>query len=224
MSVDERARVTQGASCAPIYDAARALLSEVGAQGEQVVDVGCGKAAFRPYLKDRFGHYVGADVVAHDGLPGDVELAKVDLDSGRVGLADSSCDAAVCLETIEHVENPRALLRELFRLTRPGGWMLVTTPNQLSLASKLSLLLRNEFVAFQEAPGLYPAHITALLEVDLMRMYRELGLIDCRVRYTGRGRIPLSAFHWPPPLAATTGMLGRTFSDNVLLVGRRPGG
>jgi 2-polyprenyl-3-methyl-5-hydroxy-6-metoxy-1,4-benzoquinol methylase len=120
------------------------------------------------------------------------------------------------VETIEHLENPRAFVRELARLAKPGGTVLVTTPNQLSLLSKLTLLTRNQFNAFQEAPGLYPAHITALLEVDLRRIARETGLEGVEVHYSGFGRIPFTARHWPRPLQ------GRAFSDNVALLARRP--
>lgn len=74
---------------------------------------------------------------------------------------------------IEHLENPRAFIRVLVRLTKPGGWVFVTTPNQLSLLSQMTLMLKNQFNAFQEAPSLYPAHITALLEIDLIRITTE---------------------------------------------------
>ncbi|HEX2674630.1 MAG TPA: methyltransferase domain-containing protein, partial [Polyangiaceae bacterium] len=133
-----------------------------------------------------------------------------------------ACDVVACIETIEHVENPRALIRELVRLTTPGGWLVVTTPNQLSVLSKLTLLSKNEFVHFQERPGLYPAHISALLEVDLVRICRENGLEEVAVRYSGHGRIPFTARHWPRALRASHGSKGRAFSDNVLVVARRP--
>ena len=72
-----------------------------------------------------------------------------------------------CIETIEDVENQRAPMRELARLAKPGGWVLVSTPNQLSQASKPCLLLKDELLHFQQRPGLYPAHSSALHEVDL---------------------------------------------------------
>jgi hypothetical protein len=108
------------------------------------------------------------------------------------------------------------------RLTAPGGWLVVTTPNQLSLLSKLTLLSKNEFVHFQERPGLYPAHISALLEVDLVRMCRENGLEDVAVRYTGHGRIPFTPRDWPSFLHAVSGAKGRAFSDNVIVLARKP--
>jgi hypothetical protein len=51
--------------------------------------------------------------------------------------------------------------------------VVITTPNQESLLSKLTLLLLNEFNAFRA--GSYPAHLTALLEVDRRRIAAECG-------------------------------------------------
>jgi hypothetical protein len=98
----------------------------------------------------------------------------------------------------------------------------VTTPNQLSVLSKLSLLAKNEFVHFQERPGLYPAHISALLEVDLVRMCRENQLEEIEVRYSGHGRVPFSGQSWPTPFRGKVGARGRAFSDNVIIVARKP--
>jgi hypothetical protein len=123
----------------------------------------------------------------------------------------------VAVETIEHLENPRAFVRELTRLARPGGWVVVTTPNQLSLLSKMTLVLKNEFNDFQS--GSYPAHLTALLEADLRRIGGECGWSDVAVAYTRNGRIPGTARHWPRPLSR---LIPRTLSDNVLVIGRAP--
>ena len=109
-------------------------------------------------------------------------------------------------------------MRELVRLTKPGDWVIVTTANQLSLLSKLTLVLKNQFNAFQEAPGLYPAHIIALLEIDLIRIAKERGLTDIKTDYSNQGRIPFTAWHWFKNL----GFRGRTFSDNVLCIGLKP--
>jgi hypothetical protein len=81
----------------------------------------------------------------------------------------------------------------------------------------LTLVVKNQFNAFQQAPGLYPGHITALLEVDLVRIAGECGLADVTVHYSGRGRVPGTPWHWP----AWWGFRGRAFSDNVLVAGRK---
>jgi SAM-dependent methyltransferase len=224
-SLDTVARAVQsaGRSAEPIHDLVRAALSGLNLNGrETCVDVGCGAGDLARSLAPRFGSYVGADVMRYESFPETIRFVEVDLDRGRVALEDEYADVVVCVETIEHVENPRALVRELTRLTRPGGAVLVTTPNQLSLHSKLGLLLRNEFPHFQQAPGLYPAHISALLEIDLERMLRECGLVDIEVRYSSSGRIPFTDRYWPSFLSAHTGRRARAFSDNVLVLGRKP--
>jgi hypothetical protein len=73
--------------------------------------------------------------------------------------------------TIENLKNPRAFVRELVRLTKPLGGMIVTTPNQRSLLSIMSLVVKRRFSHFQDVH--YPAHLTALLEIDLMRIGSE---------------------------------------------------
>jgi 2-polyprenyl-3-methyl-5-hydroxy-6-metoxy-1,4-benzoquinol methylase len=197
-------------------------LVERGLAAETLLDVGAGAGGLFPWVQKHVGRYVGADIVRYQSFPDAVEFVAIDLDSGRLPFADSSVPVVTCLETIEHVENPRALLREIARVTAPGGWMFVTTPNQLSLASKLCLVFRDEFLHFQERPGLYPAHISALLEVDLRRMAQELGLVDVQIAYTGRGRVPFSSEKWPAWLSKTRGRRARLFSDNVLLAARKP--
>ena len=54
------------------------------------------------------------------------------------------------METIEHLENPRAFVRKLVRLAKPGGWVVVTTPNQRSLLSLLTLMTKGKFSHFQD--------------------------------------------------------------------------
>ncbi|MDE3172738.1 MAG: class I SAM-dependent methyltransferase [Gemmatimonadota bacterium] len=195
--------------------AARAIAAR--SQGGRLVDVGCGVGNFRRYLALTCYPYIGADVVRYPAFPPDAEFVPIDPRSGTVSLPDGAGDIVVCLETIEHVENPRALFRELTRLTRPGGLIVVTTPNQLSLLSKLTLLVKHRFNAFQDGTGnAYPTHITALLEIDLIRIARECGLEDPQILYSDDGRIPGTGRRWPAACR------GRAFSDNIGISAIRP--
>jgi SAM-dependent methyltransferase len=170
-------------------------------------------------VRERFSSYVGVDEARYDGFPADGAFHAADLNSLPVPLSDAVADVCAGVETIEHLENPRAFFRELVRLVKPGGWLIVTTPNQLSLLSKLTLVTKNQFNAFQEAPGLYPAHITALLEFDLLRIAAECGILIREVLYSLSGRIPGTGFFWPRAICR---LMPRTFSDNVLVVGQKP--
>ena len=212
--VEARARLSLGTSAEPIYQTVATLLAERRANGV-LLDVGCGTGNLARAVGGRFTRYVGADVVRYEGFPADSEFRPIDTATGRVQMDDGVADVVAAVETIEHVENPRAFAREMTRLCRPGGWVVVTTPNQLSLLSKLTLVLRHEFNAFRA--GSYPAHLTALLEVDLRRIAGECGWADVAIRYTGAGRMPGTGRHYPRGLSR---LLSRALSDNVALIAR----
>lgn len=211
----ERALLSHGRSEAVVHRRVADLLREVSPRPGRLYDVGCGSGGLAGVLRPWLSEYVGVDIARYPGFPEApwARFVQADLNAPRFPLADGAADVVVSVETIEHLENPRAFLRELHRLLKPGGVLVLTTPNQLSLLSKLTLVLRDQFTAFQEAPGLYPSHITALLEVDLRRIASECGFRDIVIDYTHSGRIPGTALHWP----ARLGLRGRLFSDNVLL-------
>lgn len=211
--LQKRARASLGISSAVIYQTVSAIIRERNSTHGVLFDVGCGTGSLLPFVQRAADNYHGVDTVRYDAFPDGQHFVKVDLDKPCWPIDDAAADLAVAVETIEHLENPRAFFREMVRITRPGGLVVVTTPNQLSLLSTLTLVLRNQFNAFQDAS--YPAHRTALLEVDLQRIALEVGLTDVQVRYTNSGRIPGTPWHWPGLLR------GRMFSDNVAVSGRK---
>lgn len=214
--VEARARRSLGISDVAIYEMVAKALEERDIAGDTLVDVGCGAGQLWPFLRGRFARYIGVDVVRYEHFPTDAAFTQVDLDTGKVPLPDERTDVVVAVETIEHLENPRAFMREMVRLVRPGGWVVVTTPNQLSLLSLLTLFMKQRFNAFQDVH--YPAHLTALLEVDLERIARECALTDFAFVYSCEGRMVLTPWRYPKALAR---MFPRALSDNVLLIGRK---
>jgi SAM-dependent methyltransferase len=217
---EARASLSRGISNAAIYRAVENAISGRSSRRDGVlVDVGCGAGGLWQFVSGQFSTYIGVDAVKYDGFPEGGRFCKAEFNSERVDLPDGAADVVASIETIEHLENPRALARELVRLAKPGGLIIISTPNQLSFSSVACLLLKRQFQHFQEGgEGGYPTHISALLEIDLIRIARENSLTDIAIAYTNRGRIPFTGSNWP----AMWPFRGRRFSDNLMVVGRKP--
>ena len=214
--LEARARQSLGSSSDAIYLMVARELEARGIAGGTLVDVGCGEGGLWRVVSSRFSRYYGLDAVRYENFPGDGEFRAIDLDAPEWPMTDGVADVVAALETIEHLENPWAFMRRLRTLAKPGAWVIVTTPNQLSALSVMTLLVTRRFSAFQDAQ--YPAHRTALLECDLERAAREAGLEPVERAYSLHGRLPLTAWHYPRPLAR---LFPRALSDNLMLLARR---
>ncbi len=168
------------------------------------------------YVDEHVECYEGVDVVRYPDFPADKPLYVIDLDTGKAHLPDNYADVVVSVETIEHLENPRAFFREMLRLCRVGGTAIVRTPNQLSFLSLGTLIVKHRFQQFTDSS--YPAHITALLEVDLLRIANECGLSDIGTRFSRSGRIPLTARSWP---RFFSNFMPRQFSESIAVFGKK---
>lgn len=209
----QAARYSEGHSADQILAMVLRILETERAAGD-LLDVGCGRGDLFRRLPPGISSYTGVDLIRYEGFPESprAELHLTDLNQA-LPIGDGVADVVASIETIEHLENPRAFFRELVRVARPGALIIVTTPNVLSALSKLCLVLKNRFAGFQSVD--YPAHITALLPSDLMNIGAELKLGQARIVYSDVGRIPGTARQWPAALR------GQRFSDNLAYVARR---
>jgi len=214
---ESRAKLSLGISSEAIYAMVGRALRTHCTRGETLLDVGCGSGRLRSSIGTMFDRYVGVDVVRYVDFPREAEFIRADLDQCSISLPDGFADVVAAVEVIEHLDNPRGFMRELVRLAKDGGWVMITTPNQLSVLSLLTLIVKHRFSAFQDVH--YPTHRTALLEVDLRRIATECRLESVNVMFSHQGRMVLTPWHYPFFLARC---FPRALSDNILLIGRKP--
>jgi 2-polyprenyl-3-methyl-5-hydroxy-6-metoxy-1,4-benzoquinol methylase len=141
-----------------------------------VLDVGAGAGALSLRLHDAGYRVTALDVDPDEFAPRDeVSFSVLDINQGISSeTVGGPFDAACCVEVIEHVENPWRLLREIAAVVRPGGTLVVSTPNVTSFLSRLMFLLRGRFHQFG-AGDLSYGHINPVTEFELGNIARNTG-------------------------------------------------
>ena len=100
-----------------------------------VVDLGAGSGFYSRMLRPRAGQVIAVDVDAEAMEPiaaSGIRTVVADLDA-PLPLPSETADFVNCLEVIEHLRRPLALLDEIGRLLKPGGFAVISTPNRASL-------------------------------------------------------------------------------------------
>jgi SAM-dependent methyltransferase len=86
----------------------------------RLLDVGCGDKPYLPFFEPFAASYVGVDPVENPlaELQGSVEALPVE---------NASYDVVLCAQVLEHCDDPAQAIRELARVTAPGGRVLAST-------------------------------------------------------------------------------------------------
>lgn len=189
----------------------------------RLLDIGCGSgqgtAHWRSLGWTCEGTDVNPDAVAEASrtMP-----AKVcDLNQAPLPYPDGSFDLIFAGEVIEHLVDTDGFLHEVHRCLRPGGHLLLTTPNLASFENRIKLLL-----------GRYPrwldhrlagcGHVRAYTPRALKRQLAEQGFTV--VRHTGNW-VPFVPQSWTDdvrsPWLAWTGSLWPNLAQAILVLARR---
>lgn len=92
----------------------------------QFLDLGCGEMPYKNLIKPKIDNYIGIDIKN----PTYQKAINPDLfwDGINIPVGNDTYDSAILIEVLEHIPNPDNTLRELFRVLKKDGYLLITVP------------------------------------------------------------------------------------------------
>lgn len=152
---------------------ARAVERAMGGRKGRVIDVGCGPGWLLREFDARGWEAMGTElsIAAASFARDELKLKVESRELSELKFPDGHFDAVTLWHVLEHIPEPSALLREIGRILKPGGVLLVGAPNWGSLGSRLS---RSKW--FQLDVPRHVNHFTA------ERLKRELAAVGLEVR------------------------------------------
>jgi SAM-dependent methyltransferase len=115
------------------------LVRHLSPNGARVLDLAAGSGSMCQLLVAAGYRVDACDLEPELFQFAGVKCRRADLGE-RLPYDDAMFDGVVCLEVLEHIDGHERLFREVQRILKPGGVFLFTTPNVMSIKSRLSFL------------------------------------------------------------------------------------
>ena len=171
-----------------LHDAVEPIVTQYVARDARIVDVACGTGAMCRRLS-ALGY---GDVNANDIDEASFEAKEINFTSFDLNeqfsqrLGQGMYDCVIAIETIEHLENPLAFIRECKLLLKENGYLLITTPNVLGSESAMQLLKCRELLYFSKDKYDEFGHISILPDFLLDAHLEHCGLTLLQRGYSPR--------------------------------------
>ncbi|HDP93896.1 MAG TPA: class I SAM-dependent methyltransferase [Candidatus Aminicenantes bacterium] len=121
-------------------DKVRLVSRLVGFSNQKIFDLGCSNGAVSHFLKQRGGEWVHGDLDMENLLSARPVLGNMLFQMGEslLPIDTESIDLAMALDILEHLHHDEEMVKEIFRVLRPGGEVVVSTP----ISGKIFLINR----------------------------------------------------------------------------------
>ena len=103
------------------------FLEEAAAKyaSHDLVDIGCGQKPYQSIFSPYVTCHIGVDL---EESPHGTSAVDIIGSAYNTNLEDSTCDVVLCTEVLEHLEDPLCAIREMNRILRDGGTVILTVP------------------------------------------------------------------------------------------------
>jgi SAM-dependent methyltransferase len=98
-------------------------------QGMTLLDAGCGRGDFMIEFQKLGLETIGLDLVRSNLNNLEIKINKVNFETDRFPLPDNSVDIVFSKSVVEHLRNTENYLKEAYRVLRPGGKIILMTPD-----------------------------------------------------------------------------------------------
>lgn len=180
--------------------------------GLRVLDVGCGGGILSEALAERGASVLGIDLAESALQAAEAHRAgqavEYRLESSHETAARGEVfDVVTCMEMLEHVADPAAVLRDIHALLKPGGWAFFSTINR-TLKARLGAVYAAEYLLHLVPQGTHQ-YDWFIKPAELSRMAERAGLAP--VAFCGMDYLPLRQ----------SARLSRNLDINYLFAARR---
>jgi SAM-dependent methyltransferase len=154
--------------------------------GDQVLDAPAGYGALTQKLLERGKYVTAADIDTGKFIPdrsnGHLQLVQFDMNDVHIGaLGDDRFDIVVCAEGVEHLKSQWTWLANIHRALKPGGHLVISTPNILNFRSRIRYFMEGRYEHFKrplvaEQPW-EGDHIAPVSYFELQLMLESTGFV-----------------------------------------------
>lgn len=150
----------------------------------RIADIGAGSGAFSLRLRSHGYEPVPIDLDISD-IPRGFDAIQADVCTDLSSIEPGTFDGVVSLEVVEHLDCPARFLSEVARLLKPGGGLLISTPNILHPYSRLQFFVIGRYCFFDEDAYYSSGHTTPLPAWLLREHALRAGFENVQLGYGG---------------------------------------